>query len=132
MAAPFDITKLTPLPSPRRIVTANNPSTGVGEVLFDDVPGTVSIKPLRLLKVGFGGVLREGAFWTTSQSPPDNTLREDAAAKSLDGLIVPNGSNCRVTDLAPGQKTPMVRIQMFLAFFEGTNLPTPSSTVLRP
>ncbi|KAG8747279.1 hypothetical protein FRC12_014115 [Ceratobasidium sp. 428] len=100
MAAPFDITKLTPLPSPRRVVTANNPSTGVGEVLFDDVPGTV---------VGFGGVLREGAFWTTSQSPPDNTLREDAAAKSLDGLIVPNGSNCRVTDLAPGQKTPMHR-----------------------
>ncbi|KAG8703459.1 hypothetical protein FRC08_002835 [Ceratobasidium sp. 394] len=100
MAAPFDITKLTPLPSLRRVVTANNPSTGIGEVLFDDSPKTV---------VGFGGVLREAGLWTTSQSPPDNTSREDAAAKSLDGLIVPNGSNFRVTDLAPGQVTPMHR-----------------------
>ncbi|KAG8746009.1 hypothetical protein FRC10_006348 [Ceratobasidium sp. 414] len=102
MAAPFDITKLTPLPNPRRIVTANNPSTGVGEVLFDDAPRTA---------VGFGGVLREAGLWTTSQRLLNITTvyREDAAAKPLDGLVVPNGSNFRVTDLGPGQVTPMHR-----------------------
>lgn len=37
--------------------------------------------------------------------------RVDAANKSLDALVMPGGSNCRVTDLGPGQATPMVSSQ---------------------
>jgi hypothetical protein len=39
--APPDVSDLTPLPNPRRVVTANNPSSGKGEVLFDDTPEMV-------------------------------------------------------------------------------------------
>ncbi|KAJ1311247.1 hypothetical protein OPQ81_009746 [Rhizoctonia solani] len=95
-----DVSSLTPLPNPRRIVTANNPTTGIGEVLINDAPQTT---------VGFNGVLREVAIWTTSQSPADNSPREDASLKPLEGLVSPGGTNCRVTDLGPGQVTPMHR-----------------------
>lgn len=35
-----DVSGLTPLPNPRRVVTANNQATGIGEVLFNDAPQT--------------------------------------------------------------------------------------------
>lgn len=38
--------------------------------------------------------------------------REDAASKSLEDLVTPGGSNCRVTDLGPGQVTPMVSVRL--------------------
>ncbi|CUA76886.1 hypothetical protein RSOLAG22IIIB_02364 [Rhizoctonia solani] len=117
--APQDVTNLTPLPNPRRVVTANNPTTGIGEVLISDAPQT-TVRFLTMdiealinwafaQQVGFNGILREAAIWTTSQSPADNSSREDAALKPLDGLVSPGGTNCRVTDLGPGQVTPMHR-----------------------
>ncbi|KAH7344810.1 hypothetical protein B0J17DRAFT_15939 [Rhizoctonia solani] len=98
--APPDITNLAPLPNPRRVVTANNQTTGIGEVLINDAPQTT---------LGFNSILREAAIWTTSESPADNSSREDAALKPLNGLVSPGGTNCRVTDLGPGQVTPMHR-----------------------
>lgn len=98
--APADVSGLTPLPNPRRVVTVNNSTSGLGEVLFDDTPQT---------QIGFNGILREAALWTTDQSPADNSSREDAASKPVEGLVVPGGTNCRITDLGPGQITPMHR-----------------------
>ncbi|KAG8763818.1 hypothetical protein FRC11_011889 [Ceratobasidium sp. 423] len=98
--APPDVSNLTPLPNPRRVVTANNPTTGISEVLINDAPQTT---------VGFKGTFREAAIWTTSQSPADNTSREDVTLKPLEGLVSPGGTNCRVTDLGPGRATPMHR-----------------------
>ncbi|CAE6411959.1 unnamed protein product [Rhizoctonia solani] len=98
--APPDVSNLTPLPNPRRVVTSNNLTTGISEVLIDDTPQTT---------VGFNGILRGAAIWTTSQSPADNSSREDVTLERLEGLVSPGGTNCRVTDLGPGQITPMHR-----------------------
>ncbi|GAB1519091.1 cupin domain-containing protein [Rhizoctonia solani] len=98
---PPDVSNLTPLPNPRRVVTANNPNTGIGEVLLEDTPQTT---------IGFKGILREAGIWTTNQSPADNSSREDVSLKPLEGgLVSPGGTNCRTTDLGPGQVTPMHR-----------------------
>ncbi|QRV76595.1 cupin domain-containing protein [Ceratobasidium sp. AG-Ba] len=101
---PSDVTKLTPLPNPRRVVTANNPETGIGELLFDDTPQTQASALLQcndpeLMLLALPITLRDLVA----------AYREDAGPKSLEGLIVPNGSNLRVTDLGPRQKTPMHR-----------------------
>lgn len=62
-----------------------------------------------------GGV-RSAAIWVTTDSVPtnDNNNPDDGAARKIDnsanfGLVHPNGTNLRFTDLAPGAITPMHR-----------------------
>lgn len=54
------------------------------------------------------GRVRFVKIWTTDQSPADNMDERDAALRET-GLTSPGGSVLRVTDLAPGTRSPMHR-----------------------
>ncbi|KAJ7932434.1 hypothetical protein B0H13DRAFT_779976 [Mycena leptocephala] len=55
---------------------------------------------------------KSAAVWVTSDGLPtnDNNKSEDGASRVIvNGIVQPNGTNLRCTDLAPGAQTPMHR-----------------------
>ncbi|KAL0951244.1 hypothetical protein HGRIS_007962 [Hohenbuehelia grisea] len=95
------------LPGLRRIVTAHD-EEGLSIVESNAVLPTEKME----LVPGARGC----GIWVTTDSIPtnDTNLREDGAKRNLDpehnfGLVHPEGTNLRCTDLAPGGITPMHR-----------------------
>ncbi|KAJ7038239.1 hypothetical protein C8F04DRAFT_1326448 [Mycena alexandri] len=83
-----------PLPEVRRIVTTHD-EQGLGTIQsqsairFEDIPGMAGA--------------RAAAVWVTSDGLPtnDNNSSEDGANRVVNGIVHPNGTNLRCTDLAP-------------------------------
>ncbi|KAJ7293544.1 hypothetical protein C8J57DRAFT_1444727 [Mycena rebaudengoi] len=90
------------LPDIRRIITGHD-DKGLGSItsesslIFEDINGMDGAKA--------------AALWVTSDGIPtnDNNNNEDGANRIVDGIVEPNGTNLRCTDLAPGAITPMHR-----------------------
>jgi len=90
------------LPEVRRIVTSHD-TKGLGTIendstlRFEEIPGMKGA--------------RAAAVWVTSDGLPtnDNNSSEDGANRIVNGIVQPNGTNLRCTDLAPGAQTPMHR-----------------------
>ncbi|KAJ7169846.1 hypothetical protein C8R46DRAFT_1090241 [Mycena filopes] len=86
----------------RRIVTAHD-EQGLGTIQsqsaihFEDIPNMAGA--------------RAAAVWVTADGLPtnDNNLSEDGATRVVNGIVQPNGTNLRCTDLDPGAETPMHR-----------------------
>ncbi|KAJ6604615.1 hypothetical protein DFH09DRAFT_315805 [Mycena vulgaris] len=126
-----------PLPQVRRIVTGHD-EEGLGIVRndsalrFEDIPGMPGAKA--------------AAVWVTADGLPtdDNNSIEDGADRIVDGIVQPNGTNLRCTDLAPGAETPMHRTasldynillqgELILIMDDGseTHLKNPGDTVIQ-
>ncbi|KAJ7244764.1 hypothetical protein B0H12DRAFT_801461 [Mycena haematopus] len=90
------------LPEVRRIVTSHD-DKGLGTVQSDSVFRFEEIP-------GMDGA-RAAAVWVTADGLPtnDNNMSEDGASRVVNGIVHPNGTNLRCTDLAPGAVTPMHR-----------------------
>ncbi|KAF7339499.1 Cupin-2 domain-containing protein [Mycena sanguinolenta] len=91
------------LPELRRIVTSHD-DKGLGAIQSDskfrfekEIPGMDGIKA--------------AVVWVTTDGLPtnDNNNSEDGASRVVNGIVHPNGTNLRCTDLAPGAVTPMHR-----------------------
>ncbi|KAJ6509499.1 hypothetical protein C8R47DRAFT_28227 [Mycena vitilis] len=125
------------LPEVRRIVTSHTPE-GLGTIQddsalhFEDIPGMAGA--------------RAAALWVTRDGLPtnDNNTSEDGADRIVDGIVQPNGTNLRCTDLAPGAATPMHRTtsvdynillqgKLIMITDDGseTHLKTPGDTVIQ-
>ncbi|KAJ7125617.1 hypothetical protein C8R43DRAFT_1029587 [Mycena crocata] len=125
------------LPDVRRIVTGHN-DKGFGSIQtdsalrFEDIPGMAGA--------------RSAAVWVTNDGIPtnDNNKSEDGASRVVDGIVHPNGTNLRCTDLAPGAQTPMHRTssvdynillqgELILTMDDGseTHLKNPGDTVVQ-
>ncbi|KAJ7103566.1 hypothetical protein B0H15DRAFT_919302 [Mycena belliarum] len=117
----------TNLPQVRRIVTSHDES-GLGTIQTDST--------LRF-EVCMGGA-RAASVWVTLKSS------EDGGNRVVEGIVQPNGTNLRCTDLAPGARTPMpVRITLIWSYLvEGelvlimddgseTHLKNPGDTVIQ-
>lgn len=95
-----------PLYDLRRIVTTHD-ERGVAVVQSDSLLSSVDMEGLKGAKTA--------AIWVTTDSIPtnDNNNPEDGAIRKIEptnfGLVHPNGSNLRSTELAPGATTPMHR-----------------------
>ncbi|KAJ7900309.1 hypothetical protein B0H14DRAFT_2673166 [Mycena olivaceomarginata] len=89
------------LPEVRRIVTSHD-DKGLGTIHTDST--------LRFEDISGMDGARAAAVWVTSDGLPtnDNNTNEDGADRVVNGIVHPNGTNLRCTDLAPGAQTPMV------------------------
>jgi len=93
------------LPPVRRVV-AGNTAAGLGTVVSDDLISSEAFD------VRGGEGLRSGGLWTTDCTPSkDTNANTDGASRVVPGmgLVMPNGTNLRFTDLAPGMSAPMHR-----------------------
>ncbi|KAJ6621704.1 hypothetical protein B0H10DRAFT_1789591 [Mycena sp. CBHHK59/15] len=125
------------LPEIRRIVTSHD-DKGFGTIQhesaldFQDIPGMQGAKA--------------AAVWVTSDGLPtnDNNKSEDGANRVVNGIVQPNGTNLRCTDLAPGAETSMHRTisldhnillqgELILIMDDGseTHLKNPGDTVIQ-
>ncbi|KAF8213084.1 hypothetical protein K438DRAFT_2009369 [Mycena galopus ATCC 62051] len=125
------------LPEVRRIVTSHA-DKGLGSIQgdsalrFEDIPGMDGA--------------RAAAVWVTADGLPtnDNNNSEDGANRVVNGIVHPNGTNLRCTDLAPGAVTPMHRTtsldynillqgELILIMDDGseTHLKNPGDTVIQ-
>ncbi|KZV77689.1 hypothetical protein PENSPDRAFT_746805 [Peniophora sp. CONT] len=92
------------LPSPRRIVTAQEGSVGV---VWKDAPAVPQAVP------GFEGALAAPMWVCDSVPTNDNNEKVDGAEREVKGpglgIAHENGTNHRFTDIAPGLYVPMHR-----------------------
>ncbi|KAJ7225548.1 hypothetical protein GGX14DRAFT_548373 [Mycena pura] len=131
-------TPISTLPELRRIVTSHSQEGGLGTIeshstlRFEDIPGMDGA--------------RAAAVWVTCDGLPtnDNNSSEDGANRIVKGIVSPNGTNLRCTDLAPGAQTPMHRTrsldynillqgELVLIMDDGseTHLKNPGDTVIQ-
>ncbi|KAJ7492656.1 hypothetical protein FB451DRAFT_1336522 [Mycena latifolia] len=121
----------THLPQVRRIVTSH------------DERGFATIQNDSTLQ--FEGA-RAAPVWVTADGLPtnDNNTSVDGADRIVNGIVQPNGTNLRCTDLAPGAETPMHRTtsldynillqgELILIMDDGseTHLKNPGDTVIQ-
>ncbi|KAK7064258.1 cupin-2 domain-containing protein [Favolaschia claudopus] len=127
------------LPQVQRVVTGHD-NSGFGVVQNNS---TLSFSSMDI--PGMDGA-KAAAVWVTTDGIPtkDNNLSEDGAERPVDGIVHPNGTNLRCTDLAPGAQTPMHRTtsldynillqgELILIMEDGseTHLKNPGDTVIQ-
>ncbi|KAJ7071071.1 hypothetical protein C8F01DRAFT_1108968 [Mycena amicta] len=120
----------------RRIVTGHNEQTGKANIRWDsfltfqDIPGMVGAS--------------SAPVWVSEGLPTkDNNSSEDGGTRPVDGIVHPNGTNVRLTELRPGAETPMHRTisldynillegELILIMEDGSqvHLKTPGDTVV--